>query len=85
MKNSKYIDFSINFKGNQNDTAVNKIILDLMKVSIHFEYCKPPQVPWFPIKLTDLDAIGKKTLSEGDGIEMTDHPGFNDIEYKNRR
>jgi len=24
-------------------------------------------------------------LSEGDGIEMTDHPGFNDPEYKKRR
>lgn len=85
MKNNKYVDFSIDFKGNQNDVAVNAAISDLKKMSSYFEYCKTPQVPWFPIKLSDLDAIGKTTLSEGDGIEMTDHPGFNDTEYKNRR
>ena len=26
------------------------------------------EVPWFPIDINDFDHIGKRTLSEGDGI-----------------
>lgn len=42
-------------------------------------------VPWFPTKIEDFDFIGKRVLSEGDGIQAADHPGFRDEEYKARR
>lgn len=42
-------------------------------------------MPWFPTQLYDFDHVGKTLLSEADGIQMTDHPGFNDAEYKQRR
>lgn len=42
-------------------------------------------VPWFPTKISDFDFIGKRILSEGDGIQDADHPGFRDMEYRKRR
>ena len=44
-----------------------------------------PEVPWFPTRIEDFDFIGKKTLSEGDGIQEADHPSFRDPEYRKRR
>jgi len=44
-----------------------------------------PEVPWFPTRIEDFDFIGKRTLSEGDGIQEADHPSFRDPEYKKRR
>lgn len=43
------------------------------------------EVPWFPTRIEDFDFIGKKTLTEGDGIQESDHPSFRDPEYKARR
>lgn len=42
-------------------------------------------VPWFPTNINDFDHIGKRILSEGDGIQESDHPGFRDKEYRARR
>jgi len=54
-------------------------------MSKHLTVTGTPEVPWFPTHFSDLEMIGKKTLCEGEGIEMTDHPGFNDKAYKERR
>ena len=54
-------------------------------MSSHMTVCGTPKVPWFPTKIMELDKMGKDTLKEGEGIQMTDHPGFNDKEYKQRR
>ena len=54
-------------------------------MSKHFTVTGTPEVPWFPTHIADINNIGKTLLGEGDGIEMTDHPGFNDKEYKGRR
>jgi len=43
------------------------------------------KVPWFPTKITDFNYIGKRILSENDGIQAADHPGFRDEVYKARR
>lgn len=42
-------------------------------------------VPWFPVDINDFDNIGKRILSEGDGIDDADHPGFRDPVYIKRR
>lgn len=42
-------------------------------------------VPWFPLTILDFNFIGKRILSEGDGIQSADHPGFRDEEYRRRR
>ena len=46
---------------------------------------EPFVAPWFPTKLEDFNQIGKKILGSGDGIQETDHPGFNDPVYRKRR
>jgi len=44
-----------------------------------------PEVPWFPTRIEDFDFIGKRVLSEGDGIQEADHASFRDPEYRARR
>jgi len=85
VKNKVAFDFYIAFQGKVDDEPVRQVISDLSKMSTHLTICGTPSVPWFPTKIMDMDQMGKETLWEGDGIQMTDHPGFNDKEYKNRR
>lgn len=44
-----------------------------------------PLVPWFPIKMEEIDSMGKRFMTVGEGIEDTDHPSFRDMEYRKRR
>jgi len=44
----------------------------------------PEAVPWFPRKISDLDLFGGKTLEFGEELS-SDHPGFTDENYRNRR
>ena len=44
----------------------------------------PRRVPWFPTSIRDIDAFSAKTLDAGADLE-SDHPGFNDAEYRQRR
>jgi len=44
----------------------------------------PRTVPWFPRSVADLDAFAKSTLDAGAQLE-SDHPGFNDADYRARR
>lgn len=85
VKKEFAFDFYLDFAGTLEDENVRSVIGDLSRIARHLTICGTPEVPWFPKNLADLDEIGKETLSEGDGIEMTDHPGFNDPEYKKRR
>jgi phenylalanine-4-hydroxylase len=84
-KEDSAFDFYIDFYGTLEDESVRNAISELSKISKHLTICGTPNVPWFPTSILDLDKIGKETLGEGDGIEMTDHPGFNDTVYKERR
>ena len=43
------------------------------------------EVPWFPTSIEDFNHIGKRILSEGDGIQDANHPGFRDPVYRERR
>ena len=40
--------------------------------------------PWFPRRLSDLDAFADKTLEHGAELSA-DHPGFTDDQYRRRR
>lgn len=42
------------------------------------------QVHWFPRHISELDLIANRTLDAGVDLQ-SDHPGFNDVEYRNRR
>jgi phenylalanine-4-hydroxylase len=85
INQEKIIEFYADFEGKLDDPHVAKAIEELKGISTRVTIVGTPQVPWFPTQLLDFDNIGKRVLSSGDGIQETDHPGFNDIEYKKRR
>jgi hypothetical protein len=64
---------------------VEAAINELKKMSAKVTIVETPEVPWFPIQIDDFDHIGRRLLASGDGIQETDHPGFNDPEYRKRR
>ncbi|EFC37635.1 phenylalanine 4-monooxygenase [Naegleria gruberi] len=42
------------------------------------------ELPWFPRKISDIDFFTRQTLEAGGDLE-SDHPGFHDKEYRDRR
>ena len=82
--NAQDYDFTIDFEGTAKDEAT-KVLLDDLQTSCHnVETLEPKVVPWFPTSLQDLDLCVQQTLDAGSDLE-SDHPGFNDEEYRNRR
>lgn len=79
------VEFYADFEGKLDDTHVDAAINELKKLSAKVTIVGTPEVPWFPTQILDFDHIGRRVLSSGDGIQETDHPGFNDAEYRSRR
>jgi hypothetical protein len=79
------IEFYADFEGKLTDAKVAGAIESLRQMASKVTIVGTPQVPWFPTSIHDFDHIGKRILSSGDGIQETDHPGFNDKEYRGRR
>ncbi len=65
---------------------VDLAIQDLMqqKVSVDVTFIGGDKIPWFPRKIAEMDLFAKKCLEAGGELE-SDHPGFNDKEYRKRR
>ena len=80
---SKY-DFIVDFEGTQEMEATRDLVADLRRTCIRVELVDAKTVPWFPQSLSDLDYCVLGTLDAGADLE-SDHPGFNDEEYRNRR
>ncbi len=79
------VDFYADFDGKLTDAHVDRAIKELNQMSKKVTIVGTPEVPWFPTIIDDFDHIGRRTLSSGDGIQATDHPGFSDPEYRKRR
>ncbi len=80
----KKIDFFVDLEGNPNDQRIKQAIDDLKSASDSLKVCTPIDVPWFPKNIDDLNLSGKDILNAGVDLE-SDHPGFNDEMYRNRR
>ena len=82
--NAKDYDFIIDFEGDAKN-AQTKALRETLEAQCHnVEFLEPKVVPWFPTSLQDLDHCVQQTLDAGGDLE-SDHPGFNDVEYRERR
>lgn len=75
----------MDIEGKQGDPNVTKAMNELKSICLNVTAVGGPEVPWFPTQLEDFDHIGKKCLSEGEGIQESDHPSFRDPVYRKRR
>ena len=83
--NWRQVDFFIDLEGNPSDENVRKAFAELSLIADRVTEVGTPEVPWFPTRIEDFNYIGKRILSEGDGIQEADHPSFRDQEYRKRR
>ena len=81
----RLINFNIDFHGTFEDKNVMTAMEQLEHIAKGITKVGSKAVPWFPIDINDFDHIGKRVLSEGDGIQDADHPGFRDPVYRERR
>ena len=66
-----HYEFVVDFPG----AAPQALLEELRSMTVRAETGKPVQVPWFPTKISDIDAFSTKTLDAGAELE-SDHPGF---------
>ncbi|KAG7345357.1 tyrosine 3-monooxygenase [Nitzschia inconspicua] len=77
-------DFYLDFDGTLNDPAAKKLLRDLAPLTEKLLVLDEKDVHWFPRHVSELDLIAHRTLDAGVDLE-SDHPGFNDSEYRARR
>ena len=85
ISDKKVMNFNIDFVGNFEMDNVAAAMWRLQENAHGLTKVGSAEVPWFPLHIADFDNIGKRILSEGDGIQDADHPGFRDPEYRKRR
>jgi phenylalanine-4-hydroxylase len=78
------VDFFVDLEGKSSDPRIIKAIEELKTVTKSLKYSKIDEVPWFPKNIQDLNQLGRVLLSAGEQL-TSDHPGFNDEEYRKRR
>jgi hypothetical protein len=76
--------FAIDFEGSRGDIAAQKALQELNLFTRAYVEPEVPEVPWFPVRHSDLDSIGK-LMDMSTHSENKDHPGFADQEYRDRR
>ena len=68
VSEERVINFNIDFHGSFEDTNVAAAMDGLDKIAKGITKVGSKSVPWFPNDINDFDHIGKRVLSEGDGI-----------------
>lgn len=81
---SKY-SVVIDFEGDVTNLKTKTFLADLKaQYGTSISTQDPILVPWFPVHPSDLDIVANRTLDAGIDL-VSDHPGFNDKEYRSRR
>lgn len=77
-------DFYVDCEGERGDKSVEAAISELEAMADKLLVLDNRKVPWFPRHIAELDLVVRHTLDAGSDLE-SDHPGFNDTEYRSRR
>lgn len=77
-------DFYVDCDGARGDPAVEAVVADLSGIASQVLVLDGREVPWFPRHVEELDRIAGNTLEAGVAL-ASDHPGFQDPEYRRRR
>ncbi len=77
-------DFFVDCEGRRGEGAIDAMIADLERHTLKLLVLDDKEVPWFPRRIVDLDRIANHTLEAGADLH-SDHPGFNDPAYRERR
>lgn len=69
-KSQEQINFHIDFVGSLDDANIKEAMRKMEELAAKngLVYLGTKEVPWFPTKIQDFNLIGKRVLSEGDGI-----------------
>mmetsp|Transcript_16923 Transcript_16923/g.30324 ORF Transcript_16923/g.30324 Transcript_16923/m.30324 type:complete len:523 (+) Transcript_16923:145-1713(+) len=76
--------FFVSFQGTLEEDNVRELVNDLIRHTKNVTLMGTEEVPWFPRKISDIDVFAHRTLDAGAELE-SDHPGFSDHEYRDRR
>lgn len=80
--NKGEIHLDINYT--KNDKSILKMIEEIQERIGSVSINKLKNIPWFPKCIEDLNFIGENVLEAGIQLN-SDHPGFNDLTYRERR
>jgi phenylalanine-4-hydroxylase len=77
-------DFYVDCEGRRGERDVESVIAALEREACKLLVLDERKVPWFPRHIAELDRIANHTLEAGADLE-SDHPGFSDPTYRERR
>jgi phenylalanine-4-hydroxylase len=77
-------DFYVDCEGRRGNPAVEAVIAELGDCSEKLMVLDDKSVPWFPRHISELDLVVDHTLKAGIDL-ASDHPGFQDDVYRQRR
>lgn len=77
-------DMFVDFDGLLTDPKVEALLAELKANAHYVSVLESKVVPWFPLRLKDLDRVASDVLDAGTDLE-SDHPGFKDPVYRQTR
>jgi phenylalanine-4-hydroxylase len=82
--NSEAFNVYIDFAGRVGEKKTDMLLEILASQCRNIVLLDLKEVPWFPRHISELDKVANKVLEAGSDLE-SDHPGFRDENYRNRR